>query len=91
MATIYGEMDRPHLSLTKTYRLRCGPHVTGLLYYVEEKGRTDGFPWKAIYTDSDGIEKIVWVNHYGQWSNNDFVKSDLDLIEVPFADHGEGS
>lgn len=74
------------MSLTKKYRLRSGETVTGLIYEVQDPAEGDGFSWQAWY-EVDGQPRCVWVNHYGQWSNNPYAVTQMDLIEVgPDAD-----
>jgi hypothetical protein len=82
MANIYGKMSsKPDLSISKKYRLRCGHEVIGLIFEVQDPENRDGFNWCACYV-VDGTDRHVWVNNKGQWSNNPFYLSEMDLVEV---------
>lgn len=87
MTNIYGKMPgKQPMSLTKKYRLRSGEPVVGLIFEVQDPECQDGFNWQAWY-EVDGKPRCVWVNHYGQWSNNPYAVTQMDLIEVgPDAD-----
>lgn len=88
MSNIYNHQmpGKQPMSLTKKYRLRSGEPVVGLIFEVQDPERQDGFNWQAWY-EVDGKPRCVWVNHYGQWSNNPYAVTQMDLIEVgPDAD-----
>lgn len=71
------------LSIAKRYQTRCGYPVTSLVFYPPSSPeKSDGFPYLAVYKTPDGRESSAWYNGEGKWTNNPFMKTDLDLVEV---------